>query len=279
MAGLCRCQSPKNAQGWHPAALVSSQTATASPGGLCQPGAKLTSNCTSFHTNLPADGSQGDLQGNQWVAPAAGPSQSSTWSHACLCRDADSRACGSKAEMRAAGMMAHHVPSSPPHSATMYHRLEHSWPPQSCLVCMNGGGHVPNSWRSPIPPGGYGGALLGVGAQAFSTSSMGGWVWAGDHWWDVSWHHGASLMGGLSDTQLRALHRVLWKGWEEGKLLPNCREWVEEALWCVCEGQSLSSSVSPARQQPRLLTAFSPHLHMSAIRIGPPCYLRTFFSK
>ena len=58
--------------------------------------------------------------------------------------------------------------------------------------------------------------------------------------------------GGLSDTWLRAVHQMLWKGWEEGKLLPNCRERVEEALWCVCEGQSLSSSVSPARQQPRL---------------------------
>lgn len=54
------------------------------------------------------------------------------------------------------------------------HWLEHSWPPQRSLVCMNRGGNVPDSWRSPTAPGRGGGTLLGVGAQAFSTSSI---VW------------------------------------------------------------------------------------------------------
>lgn len=129
-------------------------------GGPCQPHGKLTYNCTGFNANLPGNGIQRLIQGKYGMAPAVGWSPSSTWSCACEWGDADCRAGSRNAETTASRIMAPQIHSSPPPSGTLYHLLEHSWPPQRYIVC-----ETQTAGEGLSPPDRCSDEFLGVGTQ------------------------------------------------------------------------------------------------------------------
>lgn len=192
---LCWLQSPKNAQGWCTTTPVTGNNQQPW-GDPCQLAGKQTAKCTSFSTNLPGDRIQGVLQGKHWMAPAVGWSQSSAWSRAFGCGDADIRARSGNIEMKAVGIMVPQIHSSLPPLGTVCHLLEYSWPPQRYTVSENKGQSCARQLERPN--------LHQTGVVIYSLVRVHrlsmprlGKVWAGAHaagrqTSDVPWHCGES---------------------------------------------------------------------------------------